>query len=119
MERNVEQTVTTKLSKAKRHPKAYTSKKHVPPVEEDIVEEERAVSSAAEEEAIEDDEGEDELDDDDDDEGASKECVVGSIRVYSLLTVTACSAESVLSRTTEVDIKGGWKPGHPCAFAPL
>ncbi|KAI0726163.1 ATP-dependent DNA ligase [Fomitopsis betulina] len=101
VERNVEQTVTTKLSKAKRHPKAYTSKKHVPPVEEDIVEEERAVSSAAEEEAIEDDEGEDELDDDDDDEGASKD------------------AESVLSRTTEVDIKGGWKPGHPVPYAAL
>ncbi|EPT04364.1 hypothetical protein FOMPIDRAFT_1034966 [Fomitopsis schrenkii] len=90
--------------------KSVSEKEHAPQIkkrrivnsdDEGDAPKERAVSSAAEEEAIEDDEGEDELDDDDDEGAASKD------------------AESVLSRTAEVDIKGGWKQGHPVPYAAL
>ncbi|TFY62905.1 hypothetical protein EVJ58_g3558 [Rhodofomes roseus] len=94
-----EEKVKSKPSKPTRPSKASTSKQPARPVEKEP-EEEHEASSAAEEEDIEDDEGEEELEEED--AGAASK-----------------NAESVLSRTTEVDIKGGWKPGDPVPYAAL
>ncbi|KZT65169.1 DNA ligase I [Daedalea quercina L-15889] len=95
-----EETVTAKPSKATRRPKASSSKQPIRSVETQVAEEEPETSSAAEEEAAEDDEGEDEVEEEDE-SAASK------------------NAETALSRTAEVDIKGGWKPGDPVPYAAL
>lgn len=68
----VNETNTSKPSKAERRPEASVLKKPVPPAEEEPDDEEQEASSATEE-AVDEDEGEDELEEEDAG-AASKKC---------------------------------------------
>lgn len=69
-------------------------------------------------------EGEDEIDmDEDEDEELEKKEVAAASKRYSFPSqinreclTCICSALAALSKVKDVDIKGGWKVGDPCAL---
>ncbi|KAI5835575.1 ATP-dependent DNA ligase [Schizophyllum commune Tattone D] len=95
-------------AKGRRRPKK-ASEKAVPATSDAEPDAEASVPPSSDVEAAEEDEGEDEalLEDEEEGEGAATRAVA------------AKAAEAALARTSDVDIKGGWKVGDPVPYAAL